>query len=129
MRLNKIRLSQDATLRVRQLKSRTGLTPNVLCRHGLCLSLEDESVPVPEHYDEHGMEFNRYTLTGELDTVLMGLFRQWCHENAVDSEGQQRALFRAHLNRGVLMLHARAGSVGDLLALAVDGAGTTDHVQ
>ena len=128
MRLNKIRLSRDATLRVRQVKARTGLTPNVLCRLGLCLSFEDEAVPAAEHYDEHGMEFNRYTLTGELDGVMMALFRQWCHEHSVGSDGEQRDAFRAHLNRGVFMLHARATSVGELLALAADGDQATNHV-
>jgi len=128
MRLNKIRLSRDATLRVRQVKSRTGLTPNVLCRLGLCVSFEDETVPAAEHYDEQGMEFNRYTLTGELDGVMMALFRQWCHEHSLGSEGEQRDAFRAHLNRGVFMLHARATGVGDLLALAANEDQATNHV-
>lgn len=123
MRLNKIRLSRDATLRVRQLKSRTGLTPNVLCRLGICLSLEDESAPTPEHYDEHGMEFNRYTLTGELDTMLTALLQQWCHEHSMESDDSERDLLRAHLNRGVFMLHARVADVTDLLSLAAAGAG------
>ena len=118
MRLSKIRLSRDTTLRVRQVKTRTGLTPNVLCRVGICVSMEDGTVPNAAQYDDDGMEFNRYTLTGEFDTELMALFRQWCEKHSVSSENEQRDLFRAHLNQGVVILHARVQSIADLLRLA-----------
>ena len=118
MRLSKIRLSRDTTLRVRQLKTRTGLTPNVLCRIGLCVSMEDGTVPNVAQYDDDGMEFNRYTLTGDLDNELMALFRQWCEKHSISSENEQRDLFRAHLNQGVVILHARTQSIADLLRLA-----------
>jgi DNA sulfur modification protein DndE len=118
VRLSKVRLSKDSTLRVRQLKGKTGLTPNVLCRIGLCVSLEDGAVPNPRQFDDGGMEFNRYTLTGDLDTELMALFRQWCVRNAVTSENEQRDLFRAHLNQGVIILHARVRGLADLLRMA-----------
>jgi len=65
MSFNRIRLSKSATTRLSMLKGRTGLTPNILCRIGFCLSLRDPIVPKPENYDEEGQEINRYTLTGE----------------------------------------------------------------
>ena len=71
MSFNRIRISKSATVRLSMLKGRTGLTPNILCRIGFCLSLGESTVPNPENYDEEGQEFNRYTLTGEWDKFLL----------------------------------------------------------
>ena len=36
-----------------RLKSKTGLTPNILARFALCLSLKDPSIPNPDEFDEY----------------------------------------------------------------------------
>ena len=46
-RIVKIFLSADNTQKVRTLKGRTGLTPNILCRFALALSLRDPGVAGP----------------------------------------------------------------------------------
>ena len=66
MNLNKIKISNDATQKLRTLKIRTGLTPNILCRLGFCLSLNEPGIPRLTNFQEDGMEFNRYTLTGHV---------------------------------------------------------------
>lgn len=61
MKLSKIRLTKDASNRLRFLAGRTGLTPNLLCRIGFCLSLEEPKSPNPSEFAEEEREFNRYT--------------------------------------------------------------------
>ena len=113
MKLNKIKICNSATTRVQQLKGRTGLTPNILCRIGFCLSLSDPVVPNASQYAEDGMEFNRYTLTGENDLIYSSLLKQYCSARDLDLKDQ----FRAHLNRGIFLLWGRIKSLNDILRL------------
>ncbi|RRR72237.1 MAG: DUF1832 domain-containing protein [Candidatus Viridilinea halotolerans] len=50
MKLTRLRVCHEVDQRLIHLKARTGLTPNLLCRIGLCLSLNDPAVPNPELY-------------------------------------------------------------------------------
>jgi len=65
MKLTKLRLTKDASNRLRFLAGKTSLTPNLLCRIGFCLSLSEDTIPDPEEYSDEDREFNRYTLLGE----------------------------------------------------------------
>ncbi len=121
MQLNKIKLTTEASDKLKQLKARTGLTPNILCRLGFCLSLKDASVPDPEKFPEEDREFNRYTLLGEWDSLYVALLRQRMHEDGLPQDNEV-AHFRAHVNRGVLHLSKRVKSVADLAGLALEAA-------
>ena len=114
MKLNKISVCSEASARLKTLKARTGLTPNILCRFGFCLSLRELDVPDPKAYDTAGSEFNRYTLTGEWDKLFVALFRQRCAANGIETEEDLEAQFRAHLNRGVLLLYQNCKGLGDM---------------
>jgi DNA sulfur modification protein DndE len=116
MRFTKIRLTKDASNRLRFLAGRTGLTPNLLCRIGFCLSLEEPKIPNPSEFAEEDREFNRYTLLGEYDAIYIALLRQRLYQDGVgfdDLEGY----FRAHLNRGISLLQQRVRSVADIASL------------
>ena len=65
--LQRIPFTEEADSRLRLLKSRTGITPNILCRIGFCLSLEEPGIPslLPEDFKQ-GREINRYTLLGKM---------------------------------------------------------------
>jgi DNA sulfur modification protein DndE len=117
MQLNKIKLTADSSERLKQLKAKTGLTPNILCRIGFCLSLKDSSVPDPEKYPEEDREFNRYTLLGEWDSLYVALLRQRLAAD-VATDYPEEAYFRAHLNRGVYLLSRIVRSVADLANIA-----------
>jgi DNA sulfur modification protein DndE len=52
VKLAKIRLTKDASNRLRFLAGKTGLTPNLLCRIGFCLSLEELKAPDPADFPE-----------------------------------------------------------------------------
>jgi DNA sulfur modification protein DndE len=89
------------------LKGRTGLTPNILCRLGFCLSLGEPGVPNPDLYDEEGQEYNRYTLTGEWDALFIALLKERLVEDGLNPTLDLLPQFRAHLNSGVLSLFNR----------------------
>jgi len=117
MSFNRIRISKSATSRLSMLKGRTGLTPNILCRIGICLSLSELSIPDPQRFDERGQEFNRYTLTGELDAFFMALLRERLLHDGLDPEKDLLTQFRAHLNRGAIALFDKVKDLGDLCEL------------
>lgn len=116
MRFSKIRLTKDASNRLRFLAGRTGLTPNLLCRMGFCLSLEEPKVPNPNEFEEEEREFNRYTLLGEFDALYIALLRERLHQDGIEMDDLE-GYFRAHLNRGISLLQQRVRSVVDLAAL------------
>lgn len=121
MRFNKLRVSADASSRLRSLRQRTGLTPNLLCRIALMLSLEEGPLGERTAPDEEGQEFNAYTLTGEYNGLIAALLR-------FVEEGEERfgALsdqelverLRGHIHRGVGNLSVRAKSPAEVARLA-----------
>jgi DNA sulfur modification protein DndE len=117
MRLNKIVLSTEASDRLKQLKAKTGLTPNILSRIGFCLSLSEPGIPNVELYPEEDREFNRYTLLGEWDDLYVALLRQRLLQDGMPTE-QIEDHFRAHLHRGVIALAKLAKGLPDLIRLA-----------
>ncbi len=116
MVFNRIYVGEEVDQRLRLLKTRTGLTPNLLCRLGFCLSLTEPIVPDPELYAEgQAREFNRYTLTGQWDMFFFAMLkeRQITQDDLV-SEDDLEAHFKAHLCRGINMLYQRLESLEDL---------------
>lgn len=116
MKLTKIRLTTEASNRLRFVAGKTGLTPNLLCRLGFCLSLAEQSVPNPDDYPEEDREFNRYTLLGEYDPLFVALLVERCRRDAVDLS-KLADYFRAHMNRGVVLLQHRVRNIGDVAQL------------
>ena len=120
MNYSKLKISADATSRLRTLRQRTGITPNLLCRIALMTSLEEGPIGNASALDEEGSEFNAYTLTGEYGALFAALLR-WVEEG----QSSQRPLensdllkrFRAHVDRGVRTLSVRAKSPADILRL------------
>ncbi|WP_286134564.1 DNA sulfur modification protein DndE [Methylobacterium sp. Leaf123] len=102
------------------MRQRTGLTPNLLCRAALMLSLEQGSVRDVPTPDEDGSEFNAYTLTGEYGALFAGMLR-FVEEGIVPGreldDGALLGLLRAHIHRGVGTLSVRVKSPLDVLRL------------
>jgi len=120
MHYSKLKISKDATSRLRSIKQKTHITPNLLCRYALMRSLEDGplgDIPLP---DQEGQEFNAYTLTGELTELLLALVRsveERTGEPALSDE-VLIARVRGHIHRGVGSLSVRVKSPSDLVMLA-----------
>ncbi len=119
MKLTRIRFCEEADTWLRQLKARTTLTPNLLCRIGFCLSLAEPTIPDPDRYPEDSQrEINRYTLTGQYDALFLALLRERNAKDGLPTEGRAfEEQFRAHMNRGVLLLAVRVKSLADLCKL------------
>lgn len=121
MSIQRIPFTVDSDNRLRMLKARTGITPNILCRMGFCLSLEEPGHPtLMDRAEAAGREINRYTLLGAYDAAYVALLRTWV-ESACDgdvSDEGMNALFVAHVNRGVELLAARLRVLSDLAYLA-----------
>jgi DNA sulfur modification protein DndE len=110
-------VSAEATNRLKVLKARTGLTPNVLCRLALTLSLNEPGLPNSSTYDEQGQEFNRYTLTGEWDQLFIALLKERLVQDELSIVLDLLPQFKAHINRGVGLLYGRIKSLIDLRGL------------
>jgi DNA sulfur modification protein DndE len=121
---SKLKISKDATSRLRSIKQKTHITPNLLCRYALMQSLEDGplgDIPLP---DQDGQEFNAYTLTGELTELLLALVRsveERVGEPAL-SDDALMARVRGHIHRGVGSLSVRVKSPSDLVMLAAQAS-------
>lgn len=119
MTFNRIRVSKDATHRLKMLKGRTGLTPNLLCRIAFCDSLNDPRPPNPREYDADGQEFNRFTLLGEWDSMFIALLKERCLQDGLDHMDDEtlRVALTAHLNRGVMSVFNKVKGVAELHAI------------
>lgn len=117
MKLNKIKLSTEASDRLTQLKAKTGLKPNILSRIGFCVSLSEPAIPDPDKYPEEDREFNRYTLLGEWDGLYVALLKQRLLNDGLSEEELERQ-FRAHVHRGILSLGRVAKSLPDIMRLS-----------
>ena len=116
--LQRIPFTSDADTRLRMLKGRTGLTPNILARIGFCLSLEEPGIPAqPSKEALAGREINRYTLLGAYDSALVSLLiARELRDGDLLGETLDSS-FVAHMNRGVELIAARVKSLYDLGAM------------
>ncbi len=114
MRFNRIRMSFRSQNLFGIMKKRTGLTPNILARFSLCLSLKDRSVPNPEEFDEKGSEISPQVLFGEYEDVFRALMIQRLKTDKLPLDSQMlNKMLKAHLNRGTIALFARIHDLSD----------------
>jgi len=118
----KIQLDEASTQLLKTLKFRTGLTHQYLCRIAFCLSLAEPAEIDPAGFDERGLEFNRYTLTGEWDAIFVAYLRDWIAANDPDKAFSETDWARAHINRGLSILPRRVRTLSDIPALAAAAA-------
>lgn len=84
------------------LESRTKLTPNIICRYGIILSIKS-GMTLKFNYDNNGQEFHRPILTGEYDIVFRELIKSIEQEYINDDDYFSKYL-KAHLENGVRLL-------------------------
>ncbi|MBX3650514.1 MAG: DndE family protein [Burkholderiales bacterium] len=105
------------------LKGRTGVTPNILCRMAMMLSMRDGRSPGNAAVPMDGGEFNAPTLFGEhidaYDVLLQSI------HGSLDSKGAQR-LVAWYIQDGLEQLK-RAQSLGDLLTFEQNAEGKPVH--
>lgn len=113
--LNKIYISEETDRKLRTLKGRTGLTPNLLIRLGLAFSLEEDGIPDKSLYGEDAFrEFNRYTLTGQWDLYFIALLKERLVEDDLEPSDHLENQLKAHIGRGVHLIYQRIKSLEDI---------------
>lgn len=123
MNWNRLRLSSDVGYRLRNLKGKLGLTPNLLCRLGFLLSLSEPGIPQSDAYDEEGPEFNRSTLFGDWELLFDLYLRERIVQDGLDPQHDYLPQLRAHMNRGANLICNRVRDFSDVLDLVPgDGA-------
>jgi DNA sulfur modification protein DndE len=114
---NRVQIGTKATNRLQMLKGQTEITPNYLCRIGLCYSLNEPRPPSPDEYNSDGQTFNRYTLLGEHDALYMALLKERMLQEGKDPDEDLYEEFVAHLNRGVNRVFGNISDVSDFYDL------------
>lgn len=113
----RVRLSVDATNRLRNLKARSGMDHNIYCRLGLCYSLADPRSVNPSDFDEKGQEISRAILLGEWELAYLSLLRERCVADGLDPEGDLGPQLRGHVNRGIMTISLKLRNLSDLYSL------------
>jgi DNA sulfur modification protein DndE len=117
LKVQRVKFSAEADGRLRMLKARTGLTPNIICRLGLCLSLDEPGLPRSDSSEPSQREINRYTLLGEYDLLFVTLLSVR-HAEAADDPEELARLFVEHLHRGITLLANRLKAPASIAELA-----------
>ena len=107
----RLRISKAATDYLKMIKARTGLTPNLVCRMALLLSLEDGARGGTRTVEELGSELNAPTLFGEFAHLFEALIRQV--HGTLDPK-QCTAVIVSHIDDGLERLR-KSRTLSDLL--------------
>lgn len=108
--MDRIRLNAAARNQLVALKRRTNVEHNnVLCRHALCISLANPSIPPDEHFSTlGGLEIDWRTLTGNQEALYTNLLIVRLHmEGKRISEDAIRQTLLLHVHRGLSYLVSR----------------------
>ena len=116
MKFSRIKLSNKSQNILGRMKARTGITPNLLARFALCLSLKEKSAPIPSQYDKDGNDIEPTILFGEYESLYLGLMRNRLNKDGLD-ESELNDMTRCHINRGVIALSPRIQNLGDFYDL------------
>lgn len=116
MQLSEMHFTEESSRKLSHMKGRTGLTPNLLARIGFCLSLNEPDFPDPTDFEGTGhINIKRHVLTGQYDPLFIALLKERYSVNL--DEDELATQFKAHMNRGVLLLDKQLKSLERLLYL------------
>lgn len=111
----RMHISQAATDKLKILKGRTGLTPNIVCRIALVRSLKEGARAGKRKVDQNGSEFIGTTLFGEHAGVFEALIVQVHGPLDTKTIGQ---VIASHIEDGLSGL-MKAKSVSELVEYAM----------
>lgn len=108
--MERVKLTSAARNQLATIKRRTGIEHNnAICRHALCISLANPSVPPDENFVfSGGLEIDWRTLTGGQDDLYTNLLIvRLLSEGKRISEDSIRQVFLLHVHRGLSYLMSR----------------------
>jgi len=85
------------------LKNKTNITPNILARLAIALSLKNQNPLEDIAHDSMGLEFSRAVLTGKYDLLFKALIIRYEGRELTDEEYFPKYI-KLHLERGAKML-------------------------
>ncbi|MDH1261833.1 DNA sulfur modification protein DndE [Pseudomonas sp. GD03944] len=113
--IDRIRLTAAAKIQLSTLKRKTGIEHyNSICRHALCISLANPSMPPEEEFNFHGgIEIDWRTFTGGNEELYLNLLMLRLRQDGlgIGIEDVKKACF-SHLHRGLSYL---AGKYDDYI--------------
>ena len=132
--MERLRLSAAARNQLTALKRRTGIEHNnALCRHAVCLSLANASVPPDEDFNfVGGIEIEWRVLTGGQDALYYNLLMvRLLEEGVTPTEEAVRRAALLHVHRGLSYLVSRQEKdlLGELAATLVSAPSTLQSAQ
>lgn len=84
---NRFKISAASTEKLKFLKSKTGVTPNILCRFAISLAIRDSNgIGNASAVELNGQDFNAPTLFGDHLDMYEVLVRQYMHDNDVKDD-------------------------------------------
>jgi DNA sulfur modification protein DndE len=108
----RLKTSKATAERLKSLQDSTRLTPNIIARYAVILSLKEQQPILRTVKDVSGTEFLRNVLTGPYDYLFKVLITQ--HENReITDEEYFPALFNNHLERGCILLQNEYNYAGN----------------
>lgn len=96
---HRIRISEEAANRLRFLRSKTGLTPNILSRFAFLLSARDMRQVSHGASELKGQEFNAPTLFGEFQEVYDMVLKRYI--DATEDVRDEAVLIAHHIENGL----------------------------
>lgn len=108
--MERVKLTSAARSQLTTIKRRTGIEHNnAICRHALCISLANPSVPPYENFSfSGGLEIDWRTLTGGQEDLYTNLLIvRLLTEGKRVSEEAIRQTFLLHVHRGLSYLVSR----------------------
>ena len=117
MKFSRIKMSSRSQRMLGELKYKTGLTPNILARFAICMSLKEKSIPNPDEYNEEGSEITPNVLFGEYEQIYLALMINRLNKDKLDPEIYLNKMMRSHLNRGTVALGPRINDLSDFYEL------------
>ena len=117
MKFDRIKLSNRSQQLLGSMKKKTGLTPNILARFALCMSIKERSIPNPDEFDQGGSELSPEVLFGDFEQMYHTLMINRLDNDKLDYEKYLNTMARAHINRGVIALSPRINDLSDFYEL------------
>ena len=117
MKFSRLRVSSRSQQLLGGMKTKTGLTPNILARFALCMSIKEKSIPNPDEFNENGSELTPAVLFGEHEQMYHTLMINRLDNDKLDPETYLNVMTRAHINRGVIALHPTINDLSDFYEL------------
>lgn len=122
--IDRIRLTAAAKIQLSTLKRKTGIEHyNSICRHALCISLANPSMPPEEEFNFNGgVEIDWRTFSGGNDTIYLSLLLLRIKENGSGTDVDSiKRVCASHLHRGLSYMMSQT-NLDDFFASLVIGA-------